>query len=590
MGSKETHANAYCRLTSEEERLPSLLHSAFRILHSAFVCVPLVALLSTTLFAGSQVTATHAALATVSPAATQVGLNVLRSGGNAVDAAVAVSFALSVVHPQAGNIGGGGFLVYYDSKEKAVWTLDFREVAPLEAKRDMYLKADGSISTESQTGPLAVGVPGTVAGLEEMHRRFGSRPWRDLVAPAIELARSGVRTDLTLTADLAAAQRQRHIDQFAGTAALFYPNGKPLPAGSVLVQRELGDTLERIAQNGAAEFYQGSTASRLVSFVRGRSGLLSLRDLREYRPVWRAPIRIDFGPYQIFSMAPPSAGGFVLAETLGILNGYNLASFGFQTAASIHLMAEAERRAYIDRARYLGDPAEARIPYRELLSDSRARLWQSSIEVTRASSTRALAERAVIVETLHTTHFSIVDESGNIAAVTTTLNDDFGSGVLVEGAGFLLNNEMDDFTAAPEKPNRYGLMQSTANSIAPGKRMVSSMAPTIIFRNREPWLVLGTRGGPTIPTSVLQVFLNIAVFKKSLAEAIAAPRYHEQAWPEDIYYESGRAPESLLLALGSMGHGIKGRDPIGDIEAVIIESGVLTAVSDPRAGGAAGGY
>jgi gamma-glutamyltranspeptidase/glutathione hydrolase len=549
----------------------------------------LAASLTSALFAGSQVAAVHAALSTVSPYATQAGLRVLRSGGNAIDAAVAVSFALAAAHPQAGNIGGGGFLVYYEAKDKGVWSLDYREVAPMEAKHDTYLKPDGSAAKESQTGPLAVGVPGSVAGLVEMHRRFGSKPWRSLVAPAVDLARGGVRTDGELTADLAQAQRERHIDQFPATAALFYPDSKPLAAGSTLVQRDLAETLERIAQ-APSDFYSGVTAKKMVETVRSGGGILSYRDLREYRPVWRAPFRIDYGAYQIYTMAPPAGGGLVLAETLAILSAFDLPSFGFQTARTIHLMAEAERRAFIDRDKYLGDPASTRIPYRDLLSPDRAKQWRSSIDLDHASLTAALAEPSSIGEPPHTTHFSIVDAEGNIAAVTTTLNDNFGSGVVVAGGGFLLNNEMDDFTTAPGKPNLYGLVQSSANAIQPGKRMASSMAPTIVLRNGAPWLVLGTRGGATIPTSVLQVFMNIAVFGKSLTDAIAAPRYHQQESPEDLDYETGMAPPALLTQLNAMGHGVKGREPIGDIHAVMIEEGKLTAVADPRHGGAAGGW
>ncbi|HWS73418.1 MAG TPA: gamma-glutamyltransferase, partial [Thermoanaerobaculia bacterium] len=293
----------------------------------------------------------------------------------------------------------------------------------------------------------------------------------------------------------------------------------------------------------------------------------------------------------LYTMAPPSAGGLVIGEMLNILAGYDLAAAGFQTPKALHLELEAERRAYIDRNKYLGDPATTRIPYRELLSEERARIWRASINLRQSTPTITLSEPGTVPgEGTHTTHFSIVDPEGNIASMTYTLNDNFGSGFVVPGLGFLLNNEMDDFTTAPGKPNLYGLVQGTANAIEPGKRMASSMSPTIVMKNGKPFLVLGTRGGATIPTSVLQVFLNIVVWKQSLQDAITAPRYHQQGLPEEIYFERGRAPQSTLRLLNAMGHGTKERDPIGDIHAVMIDNGKLIAVADPRHSGAAGGF
>lgn len=541
--------------------------------------------------AGSQATASKAALSTVSPYATQVGLNVLKHGGNAIDAAVAVSFVLAVAHPQAGNIGGGGFLVYYEAKSRGVWTLDFREVAPAAAKRDMYVQPDGSISSNSQTGPLAAGVPGTIAGLDAMHRKFGTRPWKELVHPAIVLAREGVATDARLERDLESARTKRKIDQFPSTAALFFPNGKPLPASSRLVQNDLAATLTRIAEFGARGFYTGPLADQIVRAVQQAGGNLSHRDLREYAPTWRAPIRVGFRDCDIYLMPPPSAGGLLIGETLNILNSYDLAAAGFQTAKALHLIAEAERRAYIDRNKYLGDPATARIPYRELLSDTRAAAWRNTISAERVTPTITLAEpgSTPVAETDHTTHFTIADAEGNVVALTTTLNDNFGSGFVVPGLGFLLNDEMDDFTPAPGTPNRYGLVQGTVNAIGPRKKMASSMSPTIVLKNGKPYLALGTRGGPTIPTSVLQVLLNVIVYGKPLDEAIAAPRYHHQATPDQIYYESS-APRQIVDALNAMGHSVVQRDDIGDIHALMFAPGNIIAVADPRDGGAAGGY
>ena len=548
-------------------------------------------LLASSANAGSSIVATTAALSTASPYATSVGLSILKNGGNAIDAAVAVEFALAVAHPQAGNLGGGGFLLYYDAKTKGVWTLDFRETAPAASQKDMFVLPDGKVSPDIRTGGRAVAVPGTVAGLAAAHERFGSRPWKDLLAPAIAMAREGVRVDTQLAADLVSEKKDRNIDSFAATQAIFYPSGVPLEAGGKLVQADLANTLTTIAALGAPGLYGSDTATRIVESVRANGGVISLKDLREYKPLWRAPLKVAFGDYSLYTVAPPSAGGIVLAEALNILAGYDLAAAGFQTPRAIHLEVEAERRASIDRSRYIGDPAMSRIPFRDLLSAQRAATWRASIDAKRATPTALLAEPATtIAEGNHTTHFSIVDAQGNIVSLTTTLNENFGSGLVVGGGGFFLNNSMDDFSAGAGKPNRYGLVQSTVNAIEPGKRMTSSMTPTIVFQRDRPYLVLGTRGGPAIPTTLLQVLLNVIVYRKSLVDAIAAPRYHHQGLPEDIFYEQGRAPKMLLESLGAMGHGVRDREPIGDVHALQFDHGKIIAVADPRGGGAAGGY
>lgn len=541
-------------------------------------------------YAGSAVEVSKGAVATASPAATQVGVFVLSQGGNAMDTAVAVSMALAVAYPQAGNIGGGGFLMYYDAKAGQVWSLDFREVGPLEAKRDMYLDKDGKAKPKaSMIGMLAAGVPGTVSGLEEAHRKFGKLPWKELLQPAVKLARGGFPVPAGLTSELKYAQEHDQIDTFKTTAAVFYPGGNPVAAGTILKQPDLAATLERIAEKGAYEFYEGATAKKLVKSVRAGGGIINYRDLRSYKPVWRAPIRVDFLGYELYTMAPPSGGGLVIGEVLKILAPYDLASYGFQTPRSIHLVAEAERRAYTDRNKYLGDPSSAHIPLRDLLSDERAQQWRASIDLDKATASAELKEPGAF-ESTETTHFSIIDTEGNIAAITTTLNGSFGNGVVVSGAGFLMNNEMDDFTTAPGQPNLYGLVQSDANAVAPGKRMASSMSPTIVIKDGKPVLVIGSPGGSTIPTSVLQVFLNVAVYGKSLEEAVAAPRYHHQGVPEDIFYEKGRTPEDVVHALVAMGHSVKEREPIGDVNALMIGDGKIYAVADPRHGGAAGGF
>jgi gamma-glutamyltranspeptidase/glutathione hydrolase len=499
------------------------------------------------LAAGSVAVAQHAALATASPYATQAGLDIMKRGGNAIDAAVAVAFALAVAYPESGNLGGGGFLVYYEAASHSVWTLDFREVAPGAATRDMF---SGKSPHE---GAIAAGVPGTVAGLAAMHERFGNVAWKDLVAPAIRLATAGVRM---------------------GRKSKFVPD-----VNDPFVQKELAATLQRISDKGRAGFYDGELAARIVDDIRAGGGVISLRDLREYKPVWRAPIKVTYREYDIYTLAPPSAAGLMLGEELNILSGFDLKSSGFATPRTIHLIAEASRRAAIDRDRYIGDPAALRTPYRDLLSVERANHWRESIDPLRATPTMTLGEAApTATASAHTTHFSVVDAAGNIAAVTTSLGDEFGSGFVTRG--FLLNDSMQDFATKDPSPN----------VIASGRRMMSSASPTIILRRGQPYLVLGTSGGQAIPNLVLQVFLDVALYGKSLADAVAAPRFDQQAAPEDITYESLKMPKDTATKLRGIGHGMRESEALGDMHALMIEPQRITAVSDPRHGGSAGGF
>jgi gamma-glutamyltranspeptidase/glutathione hydrolase len=517
------------------------------LLLSAFCLLP------SSVFAGGQITAKHAALSTAHPLATKAGLTVLQHGGNAADAAVAVAFVLSVVHPQAGNLGGGGFLLYYEASTRAVWALDFRETAPHDAKRAMFTKVPA-------TGALSAGVPGTVAGLNALHEKFGKQAWKGLLAPSIALAREGQRADGELALDIEAAKSERGLD---------IPKTLPPP--------ELAATLQRIAEHGSRDFYDGELAKRIVESVHNAGGIIGYRDLHDYEPVWRAPIKLHYGEYEILTVPPPSGGGLVIGEALNILGGENLASLGFQTAKALHLIVEAERRAYIDRNHYVADPRTTRIPYRELLSQKRAEAWRKTIDPARAVATVMLAEPSDLrPEGEHTTHFTIADQEGNIVALTTSLGDDFGSGVLLPGLGFFLNNAMTDFSTG-------------VNQIDPMKRAASSLSPIIVLRADKPFLALGTRGGASTPTTLLQVFLNIVVYGKSLAEAVAAPRWHHQATPDQIEYERGRAPQATIDALNEMGHGVVARNSIGDVQAILFENGQLIAVADPRRGGAAGG-
>jgi gamma-glutamyltranspeptidase / glutathione hydrolase len=525
---------------------------------SAIACAALFAAMP--LAAGSVAVAQHAALATASPYATQIGVDVMKHGGNAIDAAVAVAFALAVAHPEAGNIGGGGFLVYYDAATRSVWTLDFREVAPAAATRDMFA------GKSPRDGAISAGVPGTVAGLAAMHERFGKSSWKTLVAPAIHLAEEGVRLSADQQFDVHHAKSERNITFVSDAASPF-------------VQKELAATLQRIAEKGAADFYQGELAGRIVEGVRAAGGIISLRDLREYKPVWRAPIKVTFREYDLYTLPPPSAAGLMIGEELNILSGYDLKSA--DPSHRIHLLAEASRRAAIDRDRFVGDPTTLRTPYRELLSVERANLWRSSIDPSRATPTLTLTQSpAAIASSSHTTHFSIVDPAGNIAAVTTSLGDDFGSGFVVPHCGFLLNNAMHDFATKEPSPNL----------ISSGRRMATSVAPTIVLRRGQPYLALGTSGGVAVPNIVLQTFLNIAIFGKSLPDAVSAARYDQQADPEDLSCELLKTPPEMISRLRAMGHGVRQMEAIGDVQALMIEMQRITAVSDPRHGGAAGGF
>lgn len=511
------------------------------------------------LFAGSQAEATHAALSTASPYATSIGLDVLKSGGNAADAAVAAAFALGVAQPQSSGIGGGGFLIYYDAATRGVWTLDFRELAPA-----------GAPPGTGRTGAAAAGVPGAVAGLEALHKRFGSKPWRDLVTPAARLAAAGFAVDLDLATALLQAHAERHLD-------LFLRDGKPPAVGETLVQGDLAATLQRIAEKGADGFYDGDTAKQLVESVRAAGGTIGLRDLRAYKPVWRAPIKIAFGGVDIYCVPPPSSGGMVIASILKIASGLGLDTA--QSAKTLHLLAEAERRAFIDRDKYAADPTAGRVPLRDLLGDERARLWRAGIDAARATPTLAVSEPvANPAEATHTTHISIIDAAGNMAAVTTSLGGDFGSGFMT--GGFFLNAALNDFTSGG----------GSANAFEPGKRPVASMAPTLVLRGGKPLLALGSAGGTAIPATVVEVLLNAILFHMPIADAVAAPRYNQQAHPDELEYEMLRAPEKTVEALRAMGHSAVPRQVIGDVHAVAFENGKIVAVADPRHGGAAGGF
>jgi len=533
------------------------------------VCALVTLVPSSRTFAGSRAVAKSAAIATDSPIATSIGLDVLRHGGSAMDAAVAASFALAVSHPQAGNLGGGGSLVYYDAASKSVWTLDFRDAIPLEP------------STGDGDGRHIL-TPGSVAGLAAAHERFGKLPWNRVVGPAAKLAAEGIRVDRELEADLASAQKEKQLGSGADRGSVLFPGGKPAASGSTLKQPDLATTLERIARNGASEIYEGAVAKKVVETVQAHGGSLTLRDLREYAPSWKAPLRIDDRDYSLYTMAPPSTGGVVLAESLAILSGYDLRKFDRESPRLIHLLAEVSRRAFLDANQQFAGRTRARIPYEELFSAARAKQWRDSIRLDRASSSIMLS--ATFFRGEHTTHISTVDANGNVASLTTSLGDDFGSGVMVEGAGFFLN----------EHPIPQVEPSADETSSEPESRLAldgsAFMTPTIIFHHDRPWLVLGSRGGATIPGSILQVYLDLVVWKLPIDDAIESPRYIQQAFPDLIFYEADRGDRKTIDALNAMGHAVRRVDAIGDVQAILIDDNRLIAVSDPRHTGAAGGY
>jgi len=518
------------------------------------------------------------------PLASQIGRDMLRAGGNAVDAAVAVGFALAVVHPEAGNIGGGGFMVIRTA-DGQVRSLDYRETAPSRATRDMYLDADGEPTEQSVTGHLAAGVPGAVAGLTAAHQQLGRLPFDSVIAPAIRLARDGFVVDEYRSESIRSDSAR--LSSFPASLATFLPGGRPPAPGSRLVQPELAATLEAIGRDGAGGFYRGIVADLIVAEMERGGGLISHADLSEYRAIWREPITIRYRGHTVYSMPPASSGGVTMGEILNIMEGYDpLPPFG--TPALIHREAEAMRRAFTDRNKYLGDPDFVRNPIDRLLSKEYAAALRGEIG-ERATPTPRFDPAAAGGSS--TTHYSVVDAEGNAVSCTTTLNDSYGSAVTVTGAGFLLNDEMDDFATAPGKPNMYGLVQGEANAIAPGKRMLSAMTPSIVLDpSGRLYMVVGTPGGPRIITMVYHMISNVIDHRMPLPEAVTAPRMHHQALPDSLRVEDDGFTTTTLDSLRSRGHGVSAQGHWGDVEAIIRTPAGWQGVSDPRRGGGGAGY
>jgi gamma-glutamyltranspeptidase/glutathione hydrolase len=525
--------------------------------------------------------APNAIVVSGSPIASQVGRDILQQGGNAVDAAVAVGFALAVVHPEAGNIGGGGFMIIR-SRDGQVQALDYRETAPSRATRDMYraVREDASV-----TGHLSAGVPGAVAGLTEAHRRYGRLPFSHVVEPSIRLANDGFVVDDYRS--LSIADDSARLVLFPASRTTFLPADRPPAPGSTFRQPELGATLEAIRDSGAAGFYRGWVAELIVAEMKRGGGLISRDDLASYRALWREPVQISYRGYTIYSMPPASSGGVTMGEILNIMEGFgSLPPFG--SAALMHREAEAMRRAFTDRNTYLGDPDFVRNPIERLLSKKYASELRQQIG-EQASVTPKFDPESRGGSS--TTHYSVIDADGNAVSCTTTLNNSYGSAVTVTGAGFLLNDEMDDFATSPGEPNMYGLVQGEANAIAPGKRMLSAMTPSIVLDpSKQLHMVVGTPGGPRIITMVYHVISNVIDHHMSLPDAVAVPRMHHQALPDSLLVErDGFLPETLD-SLRARGHGVSLGGRWGDVEGIIRTPAGWQGVSDPRRGGGGAGY
>jgi len=539
------------------------------------------------------VTAPHGMVASQEKRATQIGVKILRGGGNAIDAAVAIGFALAVTYPQAGNVGGGGFMLVHLTDRHETVAIDYREAAPQATTRDVFLDDKGQADPrKSRDSGLAIGVPGTVAGLWLAHQRYGSGrlTFAQLVEPAIRLARDGFAVEDELADSLPRAQPR--LVRWPSSAKIFLkPDGVALGDGDLLVQPELAATLELIARTGPPGFYEGPVAEKIVASVRGAGGRMTMDDLKDYRAIVRVPMTGRYRGYQILSMPPPSSGGVHLIEMLNVLEGYDLGALGDQSPATLHLMIEAMKRAYADRAEFMGDPDMVSMPIERLTSKTYAAELRAGIDPDRTRPSREIhAGHPVPAEGQHTTHFSVVDQDGNAVSNTYTLNLNYGVGLVADGTGMLLNDELDDFAAKPDAPNAFGLVGGAANAPGPGKRPLSSMTPTIVMRDGKPFIVTGSPGGSTIITTVLQVITAVIDFKQTIADAVAAPRIHHQWLPDQVMAEAS-VPADTIRALEARGHAVAVRSKWGSANSILSTPDGLIGAADPRTRGAlAAGY
>lgn len=556
------------------------------------LALPLTSHAQTAIISGKDrfhpVVAENGMVASQESVATQVGVEILQKGGNAVDAAIATGFALAVTLPRAGNLGGGGFMMIHRSESGETDALDYREKAPAGAFRDMFLGDDGEPDkNKSRFSGLAVGVPGTVAGFEAAFEKHGSGnlTWAELVEPAIKLAEDGIVVTQDLSASLIA--RLERLGNDEATAKIFFKPGLvPYQLGEVLKQPDLASTLRKIAENGAAGFYEGDVAEKIAAKVQATGGSMTVEDLASYDAVWRAPVFGDYRGHQIASMPPPSSGGAHIVQILNILEGYPIGEFGLNSADTIHVMAEAMRRAYADRSEYLGDTDFVDVPLSGLTAKAYADTLREGISLEKATSSDEIRPADPLpFESNQTTHYSVVDKDGNAVSNTYTLNFSYGAGMTADGTGVLLNNELDDFSAKPGVPNAYGLIGGDANAVEPNKRPLSSMSPTLVFKDGKVLLVTGSPGGSRIITTTLQIIMNVIDHQMNIAEASAAPRIHHQWYPDEIRIEEGLSPDTIRL-LEARGHTLAVKNVMGSTQSIMQIDGVLAGASDPRRRGA----
>ena len=522
-------------------------------------------------------------VATQNPYASVVGARILEQGGNAVDAAVAIGFALAVTYPRAGNLGGGGFMLVHDADDAKTVAIDYRELAPRKASRHMYLDENGEVDrARSFFSHLAAGVPGTVAGMWHAHQQFGDLPWKDLLAPAIELARDGIEISYDMSV-LLVTQHERLCRNRATCAYFFKDDGEPYERGDRLAQPDLARTLELIAEHGAKGFYEGETAQKIADEMARGGGLVDLESLAAYTVDVREPLAGDYRGWNIVTMPPPSSGGVHVLQMLNILERFDLTAMGSESADSVHLLAEVARLAYADRSKHLGDPDYFEVPVTWLTSKEYGKQLAATIDMQRARPSAAVSPGTPPpYESADTTHYSVIDRHGNVVANTYTLNFTFGSGISVEGAGFLLNNEMADFVARPDTPNAFGLLGGDANAIEPGKRPLSSMTPTLMFGEDGSVIATGSMGGSRIIMGVLQTIVNIVDHGMNIAEAAAAPRMHHQWLPDKLQLEPGFSPDTISI-LRDRGHEVlDSRYSMGSTQTVSWQDGLFRGASDPR--------